>query len=412
MRSNLLHRVFKKLLPTLVVLLLVGLSTRAQVVPAQVQISLTGYNQDVIADPVLNTNPNTLVTSSIDNPPGYAFFAQGYSNNSTPYTNGLPANGILVTPIGRHYILAGYAGNNALRLPQNTSGTLVFAAADQKSYDSLFVLGTAGSGSAGVNYTVYFSDLTTQTGTFIFQDWFCSSCTQYAVNGLDRVNLALQGPDLNPNFDLYENEIILGSNSSKIIDSIGFNVPNNNGDANIFAITGYIPSALPVSFEYLNLTPIGGKVLLQWKTSQELNSRQFIIERAQSLDPGHYVQVATVPATSSLNGSTYSYTDNPGISGTFIYRLSEQDIDGRIQVLSTKSITLNSGTDWSVMDLGSQWKLISSQPFRYRLIDMQGRVLGGATGSGTVLISKPEAPGVYELQVQTNGLFSTRKLIK
>ena len=409
MQSNLPLRALKKMLPSLAIFLFAGLSSRAQV-DAEVLASLSGYNQDVIADPVLNTDPNTLVTSSIDNPPGYAFFAQGYSNNSTAYTNGLPDNGLLTTPTGRHYLLASYAGKNDLRLPQNTSGTLVFAAADQKKYDSLFILGTAGSGNAQVNYTIYFSDLTSQSGSFTLADWFCSSCTQYAVNGLDRVNLSLQGPDLNPNFDIYENKIILAG--GKTVDSIAFNVPNNNGFANIFGITGYIPSALPVNLVSYNVTLDNGKALLQWKTAQELNSSQYIIERANNLNPNHFVQIGAVAATAAPNGSSYSFTDNPGVSGTYFYQLLEKDIDGRIQVLGTRSITISSNTTWAVQDLGNQWRLISAQPFKYRLIDMQGRVLGGATGSGTVLITKPEAPGIYELQVQAGGFFSAKKLIK
>ena len=51
----------------------------------EVQIKLTGFTDDVIADAVLNSLPATLTTNSVDAPPGNVFYAQGYSNNGTAF---------------------------------------------------------------------------------------------------------------------------------------------------------------------------------------------------------------------------------------------------------------------------------------------------------------------------------------
>jgi hypothetical protein len=151
---------------------------------------------------------------------------------------------------------------------------------------------------------------------------------------------------------------------------------------------------------------------LQWKTSQELNNSKYIIRRASGITPSIYSNIGEVEATSSATGSSYSFIDNPGVSGTYFYQLLQEDIDGNIQNLGTRSITFDSNVTWVVQNIGSQWRLICAQPFMYRLLDLQGRVITAATGSGSATIIKPDAYGIYELQVQTNGVFSTQKLLK
>src|ERR1019366_30638 len=152
--------------------------------------------------------------------------------------------------------------------------------------------------------------------------------------------------------------------------------------------------------------------LLQWKTSAELNSRKFIIRRASAISPSIFVKVGEVDATSSVGGSVYNFADDPGASGTFFYQLLATDIDGRTQNFGTRSITFNSNTAWAVQDLGSQWKLFCPQPFFFRILDMEGRIIVAATGQGSALIPKPAATGIYELQVETGGIISNKKLIR
>ena len=169
---------------------------------------------------------------------------------------------------------------------------------------------------------------------------------------------------------------------------------------------------MPVTLENFTVTPDNGKVLLQWKTSQELNNSKYIIRRASGISTYIYSNIGEVEATSSATGSSYSFIDNPGVFGTYLYQLLQEDIDGNVQNLGTRSITFNSNVTWVVQNIGSQWRLICAQPFMYRLLDLQGRVITAATGSGSATIIKPDAYGIYELQVQTNRILSTQKLLK
>jgi hypothetical protein len=180
---------------------------------------------------------------------------------------------------------------------------------------------------------------------------------------------------------------------------------------NIFAITGYVQSALPVSLEYFKVTLQNNRAELEWKTSQELNNSKFIIRRSSNSNPSIFSDIAEVKATSTATGSTYRLVDNPGISGVYFYQLLQEDIDGNIQNLGTRSITFSSNIAWVVQNQGSQWRLVCPQPFVYRLMDLQGRVITAASGSGSAIITKPISYGVYELQVQTNGIFSSQKLL-
>ena len=227
------------------------------------------------------------------------------------------------------------------------------------------------------------------------------------------MSLTSQLADQNPYFNIYENKITLtGGNQSKVIDSISFSVPSNQGIANIFGITGYHTTPLPVILENFTVKSENENALLQWKTSQELNNSKYIIRRASNTNPSIFTNIGDVKATSSASGSSYSFIDNPGVSGTYFYQLLQEDIDGNIQNLGTRSLTFNTNITWVVQNLGSQWRLICAQPFMYRLLDLQDRVIIAATGSGSATITKPDAYGIYELQVQTNGVFSTQKLLK
>jgi len=312
--------------------------------------------------------------------------------------------------------MAAFNGNNSLRLEAHQSGTLTFDVTQQTSYDSLFILATGGSGGPNLDYTINFSDATTTTGLISLDDWgSCSGgCTSYAINSLNRIDRTtgnVQGSNI---FAIFEYPIILSAgDQAKQIVSIDFAVPSGEpGAANIFGITGYMPVSLPVTLEYFNVSAVNGKDLLQWKTSKEFNNSKFIVERASSANPTSFVEVGEINATGSATGSTYTFTNDAGVSGTYLYRLMQTDIDGNIKILGTKSISFNTKIKWLIQDLGTQWQLISPGAFIYRLIDMNGRILQAATGTGSATISKPVAHGKYEIQVQTGGEFSTQKLIK
>jgi len=169
---------------------------------------------------------------------------------------------------------------------------------------------------------------------------------------------------------------------------------------------------LPVTLVWYNARPENGKAVLQWKTAQELNNKQFIIERAISTSSTNYSKVGTVAATSSSNGAVYNFTDAPGLKGIFLYRLTQEDIDATKKILGIRSVNLSGKNSWMIQDIGTYWQLSCNEAFTYRLIDMQGRILKVFNGKGTVSIDKPNAAGIYLLQLDTGGELFTQKLLK
>lgn len=181
------------------------------------------------------------------------------------------------------------------------------------------------------------------------------------------------------------------------------------------AMSNYIiingPS-LPVTLAWYNARPVNGNALLQWKTVQESNNKQFIIERAASNSSTLYTQVGKVAATSAANGAIYNFTDKPFAKGIFLYKLTQEDIDGNKKMLGIRSVNLNGKNSWTIEDLGSYWQLRSTLPFTYRLLDMQGRTLQNYKGSGSLSINKPDAFGIYLIELETGGELFTQKLLK
>ena len=181
------------------------------------------------------------------------------------------------------------------------------------------------------------------------------------------------------------------------------------------AMSNYIPingPALPVTLVWYNARPENGKAVLQWKTAQELNNKQFIIERALTTSSTTYTQVATVAATSTSSGAIYNFINDPGQKGIFLYRLTQEDIDGNKKQLGIRSVNLSGKSSWMIQDIGTYWQLSCSEPFTYRLIDMQGRLLRLYSGKGIVSIDKPNARGIYLLQLDTGGELFAQKLLK
>ena len=169
---------------------------------------------------------------------------------------------------------------------------------------------------------------------------------------------------------------------------------------------------LPITLEWYTARPENGKAILNWKTALELNNRQFIVDRAKSTSSTDFINVGSVPANNAPNGSVYTLTDDPGQAGIYLYRLTQEDIDGVRKSLGIRSVNLNGKYSWMLEDLGTYWQLSSNQYFNWRLMDVQGKLLSSASGNGTVFINKPDPAGIYLLQVETGGELFTRKLKK
>lgn len=150
----------------------------------------SGFNFDIVANGV--GAMNTSVTNDVDGV-NYAFVSQGLqlTDADTPITFGLPQDGMIDNMAqGPDYQLASYSANNTLRLSSgNLTGAVMFSNA--VSTQSVYLLVTSNNG-ANVNFTLHFSDGTTQEATgFAVPGWFANTRTfETVATALGRGNIA------------------------------------------------------------------------------------------------------------------------------------------------------------------------------------------------------------------------------
>jgi len=118
------------------------------------------------------------------------------------------------------------------------------------------------------------------------------------------------------------------------------NLPGISGDNDT------LPVVLPVLFTGFNANCTANEVQLTWKTAQEQNSHHFNIERSD--DGIRWTVKGTVAAAGNSNiERTYSFTDNDALTDG-LYRIAENDLDGRVQYTSITHSSCNVKNSFSI----------------------------------------------------------------
>jgi hypothetical protein len=96
-------------------------------------------------------------------------------------------------------------------------------------------------------------------------------------------------------------------------------------------------TTLPVKVLSFTATKEGKQSLLQWTTSQEVNSNYFAVERSN--DGVNFSGIGTVTAKGNTVATTnYTFTDNEPKNGTNYYRLRMVDKDGKYSYSQVRNI--------------------------------------------------------------------------
>jgi gliding motility-associated-like protein len=203
--------------------IVITLSLLQSVVQAQVTpITLTGFNQDAVAE----AGPSSQATTSIEldspTPSNMVLYSQAFATFAG-ITGGLPDNGLISSGTD-NYQLASYTGNNALLLNRGQNGTLLVSA--PASYAKLRILAFSTEGSSQVNISLSFTDGTTTayTTNYSLPDWF-NGATNVVLQGMGRCKRQAAGPytadglPTNPRF--YYIEIVLNcADRLKMLESV------------------------------------------------------------------------------------------------------------------------------------------------------------------------------------------------
>lgn len=182
--------------------------------------------------------------------------------------------------------------------------------------------------------------------------------------------------------------------------------------------------ALPVSLLDFTGSLQNKKVLLEWSTSAEYDSKQFEIEK--SLDGINYQLLHTVPAAgNSTSEKRYSYQD-ADVAAVNYYRLKMVDINGDFKQ-SNVVIIKNNGLTQAILSVINPFKndiiiRFAKTPageIKLKLIDMAGRLLltGKRNNAVSPLINFETAgtaisKGMYILQIESEGTIYSFKVVK
>lgn len=145
---------------------------------------------------------------------------------------------------------------------------------------------------------------------------------------------------------------------------------NHPTNRDLFVVDGMF-QALPLKLTDFFVNKNSSDAILQWTTSREINSKNFIVQR--SYDAMHFENIGTVQAAGNSAGTnSYNFTDigimNSGKSNVY-YRLLLTDADGKSVYSKIVLLKLEPGNDWTVRLL--------SNPIRGNV----NVLLGGITGN-------------------------------
>jgi hypothetical protein len=174
---------------------------------------------------------------------------------------------------------------------------------------------------------------------------------------------------------------------------------------------------LPVTLSSFTATRRNNTGLLQWQTSQELNSKQFTIEK--STDGVLFIPIGIVAAAgNSQSLLNYQFTDPVLSNGMNYYRLLITDINGHserslIRSIQASDAGLNIHVFPNPVVNGSLFIRSSEDIRRIELSDISGRMLLQRNTSGTQhkLNLQQFAKGTYLLSLYTAGSKKTQRIV-
>ena len=184
-------------------------------------------------------------------------------------------------------------------------------------------------------------------------------------------------------------------------------------------------SALPITLSSIKGRYTNGVSILDWQTSQELNTDHF--ELLKSADGQNFTSIATIKSAgvSSIT-KNYSYQDNTPNSGKFVYyRLKQFDVNGKYSFSSVVKLALSLSTSVTVYpnpfkdDFTVSFSSGKTATATLKLQNSSGQLVFSKTiavnkGNNAVLINSLPSikAGIYYMSVSNDELNFNSKLQK
>jgi subtilase family serine protease len=209
----------------------------------------------------------------------------------------------------------------------------------------------------------------------------------------------------------------LGTAGVALTDSIGRLSKSQGGYTSLspFTVTSGVSVALPLHLLDFIVERKGAAALLQWKTADEINTKNFIIQYSKTGQ--QFSDIGNVNARNLPGTNSYQFV-HPGINeGSNYYRLKMVDIDGRFTYSNTRQITFDKGFVMQVFPDPVQ-NVATVRGLKanglLKLLSLDGRILQQWTtdGSSKTIDLGAFAAGVYLMQYQYNGEVQVQRIVK
>lgn len=173
---------------------------------------------------------------------------------------------------------------------------------------------------------------------------------------------------------------------------------------------------LPVTWLYFDADAIGNNprtAQLQWATANEVNNSHFIVE--WSRDGLSWHPLGSVEGVgNSVETQTYAFT-HIDADRFNLYRLKQVDLDGQFAYSAIREVVFDADENTEVTVFPNpthqQFTVATNYPglVQYSLLNINGQVIqwGEFVQQQTVHAN----PGVYLLQINTNGQVQTKRVI-
>lgn len=172
------------------------------------------------------------------------------------------------------------------------------------------------------------------------------------------------------------------------------NTKTNSVVVNNCSVSG---GALPMTLLQFNGNRRGNTIVLQWKTTDEINTSYFVVER--STDGLHFNAIQQVKVSGEVSGN-YTATDYQPLPGKLYYRLQMVDQDGQYSYSTVISI-INDDNNITVtprlINNNGEIKVTHTATTQPAFIQITGI-------DGRVWLTKPVARGSQQTTINTNGL--------
>lgn len=174
---------------------------------------------------------------------------------------------------------------------------------------------------------------------------------------------------------------------------------------------------IPIKLSSFNIQKNNNTVKIYWTTEQEINSKEFVIER--STNGNTWIAIATVPAAGNSNVKlSYTTTDNSPVKGINFYRLRLVDKDYRFDYSVTKSVLFNTAVEVLIApnpakDIINIYAGTGNKSIDIILMDISGKAVRKiSTAEQHIQFNAASlARGIYYVKVIEEGRVTTSKIL-